>query len=88
MEIDQNDPSSAWEEVKRYIDSLDPDLRDAFLSEEHTALEEFYRSLHEKMLEQLSRTNVELSDARKEREDEHSKLMRVLEENYRLKKLF
>ena len=77
----------AWKEIKKYLDSLDPDLLEIVLSKEYTGLEDFYKVLHEEMTEQVKRVNSKTQYYREGMEKERSKRMELDLEKERLKKL-
>lgn len=76
-----------WKEIKKYLDSLDPDLLEIVLSKEYTGLEDFYKVLHEEMTEQVKRVNSKTQYYREGMEKERSKRMELDLEKGRLKKL-
>lgn len=76
-----------WKEIKKYLDSLDPDLLEIVLSKEYTGLEDFYKVLHEEMTEQVKRVNSKTQYYREGMEKERSKRMELDLEKERLKKL-
>lgn len=67
-----------WDEAKRYLDRLDPDLLESVLSVDYSNLEEFYARLFKTLCKQLAREIDKLRAYWKEYAEECSKWMELL----------
>lgn len=67
----------SWDEVKGYLDRLDPDLLESVLSVDYSNPDEFYILLFKALCEQLARELDKLRPCRKEYAEERSKWMEM-----------
>ena len=68
----------SWDDVKGYLDWLDPDLLESVLSVDYSNPDELYARLFKVLCRQLAREIDKLRACRKEYAEERSKWMELL----------
>lgn len=72
------EPPLSWDEAKKYLERLDPDLLESVLSVDYSNPDEFYAQLFKALCRQLAREIDKFRACRKEYAEERSKWMELL----------